>query len=73
MCVALWTRRQRRAHFVLAAEFAAETIAVYQYNLPYSKKKTYPKRADLAGSGVSLLVQKYCFFLIYANIFEEKC
>ena len=31
-------------------------------------KKTYPKRADLAGSGVSLLVQKYCFFMTCANI-----
>ena len=60
-------------HDFLATLFAVGKKVVCLYNVPYLQKKTYPKRADLAGSGVSLLVQKYCFFSIYANILQRKC
>ena len=35
-------------------------------------KKTYPKRADLAGSGVSLLVQQVLLFSEMCKYFEQK-
>ena len=36
-------------------------------------KKAYPKRSNLAGSGVNMLLQKYKDFFVVQNVLLENC